>query len=423
MNTLKTSFDRSIYESPLQNRQIGIWILVLLICLGLGGILGNVIRLGQEFYGDSPLDEFRIYFTALGVALLAALPAVLILYWLSRRKPEAWWIYALALLWGGICGTGWVITLHFFISVPDLLMVISGETIRENQLALSLAGALDAGLIEELTKAVGLLLLVWLLRSAIHGMRDGFVYGALVGLGFNIMECSIYIMMIYHENGVPPYLSQSIVRYCFLGLDGHALYTGLVGLGIGFAIQARRQPARLLVPLLFFTLAVLAHATWDTLPIISRVITTMMEPAAASHVEQPVNAKEPKELDVEPNLAGAISMWSGLVILTLVTQWPFMALAVAMVRQSGKWELRVLRDELAGEVETGVVTAAEYALIQSGRLPAWWSTARRIYNCQACLAMRKQHLRQAGQVLQPDPLLQSWRDEITRLRAAAGALA
>lgn len=417
---IKKSFDRTMFDSPLRKPKIGILVSLLLIFIIVGGVIGNVIRLGQEFYGISPLDEFRIYFIALGLSLLAALPALLLLSWLDRRTPEPWWVYLLALMWGGICGTGWVITLNFVVSVKDLLVMISGEAVKNSPIALSLAGALDAGFTEELTKAVGLLLLVWLLRSTIQGMRDGFVYGALVGLGFNIVECSIYIMMNYNQSGVPPYLSQAIVRYCFLGLDGHALYTGLVGLGIGFAIQTRRRWARLLVPLVFFSLAVLAHATWDALPTIGQMVASIAEPdaqeAAPAPATQPEEENKPNELDVSPTLQRAVAFWSELVGMTLITQWPFMLLAIILVIQSGRWIRQVLREELANEVETGAVTSGEYAVIQAGRMPAWRTPARAIYQCQAFLALRKQRLHRDGQEIQQDALLQAWREDIASLR-------
>jgi RsiW-degrading membrane proteinase PrsW (M82 family) len=43
----------------------------------------------------------------------------------------------------------------------------------------------SAPIVEELAKALGVLLIFWLLRPESDNMRDGIVYGALVGLGFS----------------------------------------------------------------------------------------------------------------------------------------------------------------------------------------------------------------------------------------------
>jgi len=46
----------------------------------------------------------------------------------------------------------------------------------------------------------------------------------------------------YLETGDAPWTTQLIGRYAFFGLSGHALYTGLLGAGIGLAVQDRRRP-------------------------------------------------------------------------------------------------------------------------------------------------------------------------------------
>src|SRR5262249_52130211 len=51
-----------------------------------------------------------------------------------------------------------------------------------------LAAPISAPIAEEIAKALGVLLIFWLLRAEFDNMRDGIVYGALVGLGFNWFE-------------------------------------------------------------------------------------------------------------------------------------------------------------------------------------------------------------------------------------------
>ena len=47
--------------------------------------------------------------------------------------------------------------------------------------AIMLAAPISAPIAEEITKALGVLLIFWLLRAEFDNLRDGIVYGALVG--------------------------------------------------------------------------------------------------------------------------------------------------------------------------------------------------------------------------------------------------
>src|SRR4029079_10200154 len=84
---------------------------------------------------------------------------------------------------------------------------------------------------------LGVLLLFWLLRPEFDNMRDGLVYGALVGLGFTWYEAALYVVNVYAKIGVAAYGLQLGARYALFGLGGHALFTGLFGASLGFALQ------------------------------------------------------------------------------------------------------------------------------------------------------------------------------------------
>src|SRR5262245_66668581 len=95
-------------------------------------------------------------------------------------------------------------------------------------------------------KGLGVALIFCLLRDEFDGMRDGFVYGALVGVGFNWFEGPLYVMQGYVRDGVAPYSLQLGVRYGLLGLGGHAMFTGMFGLFLGLAAQTSRTWLRVL---------------------------------------------------------------------------------------------------------------------------------------------------------------------------------
>ena len=73
-------------------------------------------------------------------------------------------------------------------------------------------------------------------------MMDGFVYGAVCGLGFAVVEDVFYFMGVFggHPGGV---LQGFFLRVVSSGLYSHVLYSGLVGMGIGYFVSRRdRQP-------------------------------------------------------------------------------------------------------------------------------------------------------------------------------------
>jgi RsiW-degrading membrane proteinase PrsW (M82 family) len=50
-----------------------------------------------------------------------------------------------------------------------------------------LAAPISAPIAEEIAKALGVALIFWLLRAEVDNMRDGIIYGALVGVGFQLV--------------------------------------------------------------------------------------------------------------------------------------------------------------------------------------------------------------------------------------------
>ena len=70
---------------------------------------------------------------------------------------------------------------------------------------------------------------------------DGFVYGALCGLGFAVVEDVFYFIAVFGGD-VGGVLQGFFVRVIASGLYSHVLYTGLVGMAVGIARHAARRP-------------------------------------------------------------------------------------------------------------------------------------------------------------------------------------
>jgi hypothetical protein len=275
-----------------------------------------------------------------------------------------------------------------------------------------IAAPLSAPIVEEITKAAGVALIFWLLRDEFDNMRDGFVYGALVGAGFNWFEAPLHIAQAYAENGVAPYSLQLGVRYSLLGLGGHAMFTGLFGMFLGLAAQSRSIWLRVLGPIVGLLLAIAGHMLNNALPLFAAL--------AAASEGHPMGPEIERE--TAANLGFIDAFLSGS-LLQLTTFLPFLVILAAALWRSGTWERRVIREELASEVGQSV-SAQEYQAILADRT---FRTRRidelnpdrsaALVNAQHELAFRKRRVRDQGHDPDQDRLVAGWRQDIARLRA------
>ena len=287
---------------------------------------------------------------------------------------------------------------------PMLAVILGPEA------SLMLAAPISAPIAEEFAKALGVLLLFWLLRAEFDNMRDGLVYGALVGLGFTWFEAALYVANVYAKFGVAAYGLQLGARYALFGLGGHAMFTALFGASLGLALQTRRKWLRILAPIAGLCLAIAAHMLNNALPLFA----TLARITAG---------KLPSESEQIPDVGFFQAFVSGsLIQLTIFV--PFLLIMALAVWRSGVWERRVIREELANEVGRSV-TPEEYQAIASDRMLRTRRVDRKypqasaaLVNAQNELAFRKRRVRNEGGDPEGDSLVTGWREDIRRLRLA-----
>jgi RsiW-degrading membrane proteinase PrsW (M82 family) len=100
--------------------------------------------------------------------------------------------------------------------------------------------ALTAPWTEEILKAAGVVLIYLIARSEIDDIMDGFVYGAMVGLGFAVVENVFYFIAVFGGD-TGSVLTGFFFRVIASGLYGHVLYTGLAGMGIAYFTTRRGE--------------------------------------------------------------------------------------------------------------------------------------------------------------------------------------
>jgi RsiW-degrading membrane proteinase PrsW (M82 family) len=385
-----------------------------------------------------------VFLTGALACAVWCLPAVALLWHLDRRERETPWLLAGSLLWGAVIATGSAAILNDLFGAGLMLYLVSSGVIDPPALRRQRAGGpapdgdavlraliaalavpvLVAPVVEESLKGLAVLLIMWLLRAEFDDVRDGIVYGALVGLGFSIAEYGLYLArQSLAMDGRALYLDLLVLRQPFFGVNNHLIWTALTGAGLGLARQTRRAWVRVLAPPAFFLMAVFGHALQNSFGVlIAGVLTTL--------------------LGYSPETAGTAAgigvAWFAAALANVVPQLlPLSFLGFLLVRSS-RWEIDVIRQYLRDEVEgaPGVagapgasevtVTPEEYALVEADRpfrtrrLPRpSGAREKAIVNAQNELAFRKWHLDREGLAAAGDPLVAAWRQDIRALRAGA----
>ncbi len=374
----------------------------LIICAVVGG-LGSAAA--------------RVFMTALAWSSLLSVLPLLVLWYLDRRERESAWLFAAAFLWGGLIATT--------ISIPlnTTVIYVIGQWLEGNaalkemlgpDAALMIGAPLSAPLVEETAKGVGIVLLFWLMRSEYDNVRDGFVYGALVGAGFNWFESALYVQQNFVQFGQAPYGFQLGARYAWLGLAGHAMFSGIFGASLGLARATRRKLVRYSAPLVGLVLAVIAHAWNNSLPLVFAIASSR-------------SGEAPPTESVAPPDVGLLETMVSASISNLVIFLPFVLLMAWIIRRSGEAERTVIREELAGEVGQ-CISRQEYDAIcadrryRTRRVDALNKDASvALVNAQNELAFRKRRLADRGFDAERDPVVAAWRAEIATLRGQVDA--
>ena len=267
---VELALDRLLVGSPLRKPWVAVWVVAALVAALLMSIGVILLAIGSLKAGAAGVFLEGLVFAA----VLSTVP-VIILRYLDRRERESPWVFAIAILWGALIATGMALPLN-----TGIIMAVGrwleqypeiGEYLGPHG-AMLLGAPLAAPVVEEATKALGVVLLFAFLRAEFDNMRDGFVYGALVGVGFNLLEAPLYVAQGYAEYGVAPWGLQFGARFALFGLSGHAMFTGIFGAFLGVARQTRRLWIRIAAPLIGLALAILAHTLNNSLGLIITIL-------------------------------------------------------------------------------------------------------------------------------------------------------
>ena len=225
------------------------WALVVCsLILVAVSVRAAIYELTEALEGVSPSEAWL----AVGASTLSAVVGLVFLAWAARLKPTVLsWLAAFG--WG----TG-----------GALIFAGYGNTVIDSAVAASnlsddavdvVTSVVTGPLVEETGKGIGVLALILAARKVLDRPAQGGVLGALVGIGFAWGEDVGYYVSAL-EDGMSG-LWESFLARALLGAFGHAIFTGVFGYALAWAVlRAQNVLVGLLAAAGGFVAALALHA-------------------------------------------------------------------------------------------------------------------------------------------------------------------
>jgi RsiW-degrading membrane proteinase PrsW (M82 family) len=307
----------------------------------------------------------------LTIPLIPAISINLLVNFIDRFKREPWFLRLAAFLWGAIIAIPPAVFIEQFVDG----IISSWWEVHPNIVLHSFLQGLDAGVTEETVKGLGLLLLFIVLRDEFDNVTDGIVYGALIGAGFAMVENVVNFVN-------PRDLLGLIVGRIVLGWFCHSTFTVCFGASLGYIRHTRVRWQQIIIALLGYLLAVGLHTGFDF-----------------------VNAFVRNFSFMHPNNTTVTTLLIVVVVSDYIPPFITQVVILSVLIKALAHEAAVIREFLAAEVSSGMVTVDEYALLQSSfartkkeRQILWqqglrqWLRVKALYQTEIGLAFYKWHV-------------------------------
>jgi RsiW-degrading membrane proteinase PrsW (M82 family) len=259
-------------------------------------------------------------------AILALIPLAVVITaisiidrWEPEPRPALWF----AFLWGAAASIA--IALIVDVGVQVAVAVASDGHNTTSELW---GSVIQAPIVEESAKAVGVLILLLFFRKQFDGPIDGLVYGATVAAGFAFTENILYFGQALIESGGVG-LGFTFVLRGIMSPFAHVMFTACTGVALGFATRRRGWLRGLGIFLAGLLLAIALHALWN----------------GSSFVVEGLD---------------------GFFLVYFLVQVPLFALAVVFVVLLRRAETRLTRARLSEYAQAGWFSPAEVEMLSSG---------------------------------------------------------
>ena len=303
------------------------------------------------------LTADNVLFYSIVAAVVPVLLYTALIYWVDRYEKEPWWLLSAAFIWGAIPAAILSLLFNMLFSLPFFFVLPESSA----ELA---AGGVVAPVVEELAKALVLFLILLVQHHELDSPLDGIIYGAMVGMGFAMVENILYYTAEFGASGQAGWNTLIVVRGILFGLN-HSLFSAITGLGIALARMSNNWLVRIGAPLMGLAVAILLHAIHNF---------SMFAGSPGAF------------------LFGLVFDWGGVVMTVGI-------IGLALIQERA-WMKEYLREEVA----LGTLSDEEYQLVSSAArrnryrtglllsqgLSAYRLSGRRYRHCSE-LAYRKRH--------------------------------
>lgn len=308
------------------------------------------------------IPQPMIVLFSVAAAAIPALIYITIIYWFDRYEKEPAWLLGATFLWGAIPSILLALVLNALGSLP--FYALGGEELG------NVAGAiLIAPFVEESVKGFALLAIFLVYRDEIDSLLDGIIYGAMVGMGFAVVENVFYFVEVYEQGGAGAWGSLIFLRSIIFGLN-HSLFTAMTGLGLAIGRFSSNRVVKVCAPIAGWSAAVFLHTVHNLVSVFPGALCMVLP----------------------------LTDWGGVWLLVAIIVWSLL--------QERQW----IKRYLAEEVEWGTLTEVQYESAQSERKRTRhrlntlfaagigpYLRVRSFYHLCSELAYKKHHYRSLGE--------------------------
>ncbi len=204
--------------------------------------------------------EFVLFALSSVCAIIPMLGFVGTVWWMDRYDREPLWLVALTFAWGAL---------------GAIMLAIPGSRVGQSLVAATTGMLLPVGSVDAWTLAIGTAIVAPLVEEPAKALilpivsrtrhfdntADGFVYGAVAGLGFGMTENFVYFV---GQAGDAWSWGSTVVIRTFYSALMHGTASAAVGAAIGFG-RFRGGFKAVGLGLVGLAVAVLIHGTWNGL--------------------------------------------------------------------------------------------------------------------------------------------------------------
>jgi RsiW-degrading membrane proteinase PrsW (M82 family) len=237
---------------PIRRGSLGLVLGIIGIILAALVLVVVVVYLITGLGGDA--------FALGGIMALIPLAIVFIVVrWIDRWEPEPRMAILFAFLWGA--GVSVLIALIVGAEIENLIYAAGGPGDGYE----FFSAAVQAPIVEETGKGLGLLLIFWFARKHFDGPVDGLVYAAWVAGGFAFTENILYFGSELLSAGtiVDGSVFEIFLIRGLMSPFAHVMFTAFTGIALGFAARKTGAIGAIGFFLLGLVPAILLHAFWN----------------------------------------------------------------------------------------------------------------------------------------------------------------